>query len=79
MLLENRHGLVVDAELTTATETAERDAAVAMATTIATRRQATLGGDNAYDTHEFVAQRRCLDTLLNERIHVLGYRFSGPC
>jgi len=61
VLVENRHGLVVDAELTTATGTAEREAAAAMATTIATRRRATLGGDKAYDTQEFVAQCRRLD------------------
>lgn len=61
VLLENRHGLVIEAELTTATGTAERDAAVAMATTIPTRRRATLGGDKAYDTQDFVAQCRRLD------------------
>ncbi len=59
--MENRHGLVVEAELTHATGTAEREAAVAMATTIATRRRATLGADKGYDTQDFVTQCRGLD------------------
>ena len=61
VLMENRHGLVVEAELTHATGTAEREAAVAMATTISTRRRATLGADKGYDTQDFVAQCRGLD------------------
>lgn len=60
VLVENRHGLVVEAELTAATGTAERDAAAAMATTIATSRRATLGADKGYDTHAFVAACRRL-------------------
>jgi len=61
VLMENRHGLVVEAELTHATGTAEREAAVAMATTISTRRRATLGADKGYDTQDFVTQCRGLD------------------
>ena len=60
VLMENRHGLVVDAELTSATGTAERDAAALMATTIPTRRRATLGADKGYDTQDFVARCRRL-------------------
>ena len=60
VLMENRHGLVVDATLTLATGTAERDAAAAMLTTIPTRRRATLGADKAYDTRDFVARCRAL-------------------
>jgi transposase len=60
VLMENRHGLVVDAALTLATGTAERDAAAAMLTTIPTRRRATLGADKAYDTRGFVTQCRAL-------------------
>jgi transposase len=60
VLMENRHGLVVDATLTLATGTAERDAAAAMLTTIPTRRRATLGADKAYDTRGFVTQCRAL-------------------
>jgi transposase len=60
VLMENRHGLVVDAELTTATGTAERDAALAMAARIPGRRRATLGADKGYDTQDFVARCRRL-------------------
>jgi len=61
VLVENRHGLVVDAELTAATGTAERDAAAAMATMIATSRRATLGAAKGYDTQAFVEACRRLD------------------
>lgn len=61
VLMENRNGLVVEAELTLATGTAERDAAAAMLTTIPGRSRATLGADKAYDTRAFVAQCRDLD------------------
>ena len=60
VLMENRHGLVVEAALTLATGTAERDAAAAMLATIPTRRRATLGADKAYDTRDFVARCRAL-------------------
>jgi IS5 family transposase len=60
VLMENRHGLVVDAELTSATGTAERDTAALMVTTISTRRRATLGADKGYDTQDFVARCRRL-------------------
>ena len=60
VLMENRHGLVVAAELTAATGTAEREAALAMATTIPGHRHATLGADKGYDTRDFVAGCRAL-------------------
>jgi transposase len=60
VLVENRHGLVVEAELTPATGTAERDAALAMATTIPGRRRVTLGADKGYDTQDFVTRCRQL-------------------
>lgn len=60
VLMENRHGLVVAAEVTTATGTAERDTALAMVRTIGTKRRATLGADKGYDTKDFVAQCRVL-------------------
>lgn len=57
-LMENRNGLLVDAELTQATGTAERDAAADMASAL--RAGATLGADKAYDTHGFVTEIRSL-------------------
>src|SRR5207245_5623738 len=60
VLMDNRHGLVVQAELSTATGTAERDAALAMITRIPGCRRATLGADKGYDTQDFVARCRQL-------------------
>jgi transposase len=54
VLMENRHGLVVDTRLTQATGTAERDAAAEMLQ----ERRGTVGGDKAYDTHDFVKAAR---------------------
>ena len=55
VLMENRHGLVVDACVTPATGTAEREAALAMVGKRSARHADHAGGDKAYDTHEFVA------------------------
>ena len=49
LLTENRHGLIVDAVLTPATGTAEREAAGAMMSRQVGRHRATLGADKAYD------------------------------
>ena len=57
-VIDNRHGLVVNAAATQATGTAERDAGVEMASALPER--ATLGADKGYDTRGFVAALRCL-------------------
>lgn len=55
VLMENRHGIMVDAMLTQATGTAERDAALAMVKRYRHRRKrVTLGADKGYDTRQFV-------------------------
>lgn len=56
-LTENRNGLIVDAELTQASGTAERDAAKAMIER-SVKPDASVGGDKAYDTRAFVAALR---------------------
>jgi len=53
-LMENRNGLIVDAEVTLATGTAEREAALAMAQRSLPAEGATLGADKAYDAQDFV-------------------------
>jgi len=63
LLMENRNGLIVDAELTHATGTAEREAALAMIDRRAGRREGrggrlTLGADKAYDVRAFVGDLR---------------------
>jgi transposase len=57
-LMENRHGLLVDTMVTLADGTAERDAAVLMASQISGVKQVTLGGDKNYDTQELVRDLR---------------------
>ena len=59
LLTENRHGVVVDVELTQADGYAEREAALAMLERSVTG-SATLGADRAYDTRDFVADVRGL-------------------
>jgi transposase len=58
LLMENRNGLIVDARLTQATGTAERDAALAMIAARAGHGRLTLGADKAYYTHGLVAALR---------------------
>jgi transposase len=60
LLVENRHGLIVNTEVFEANGTAERDAALVMLEQIPGTRQVTVGGDKAYDTADFVAECRNL-------------------
>src|SRR4249920_921865 len=61
LVIENRHGLIVDAMATTADGRAERDAAVLLLHERVKRRgrhRRTVGADKGYDTYEFVALAR---------------------
>lgn len=58
LLMENRHGLIVDTQVTTASGTGEREAALEMIDALPRKRRVTLGGDKGYDTREFVAALR---------------------
>jgi IS5 family transposase len=58
VLMENRNGLAVDAVLTHACGTAEREAALAFLDRRATDRRITLGADKAYDVTAFVQDLR---------------------
>ena len=61
-LTENRHGLVVEAELGSATGTIEREAAQTMIVRYSPgSRRLTLGADKAYDVREFVDDLRDFD------------------
>jgi transposase len=57
-LMENRSGLLVDAELTRASGHAERLAALAMLDRLPTIGRVTLGADKAFDAKDFVAELR---------------------
>jgi transposase len=61
LLMENRSGLIVDAMLTPATGTAEREAAEAMLGRQAGRHRVTLGADKGYDAASFVTRVRALN------------------
>ena len=58
VLMDNRHGLVVDSRVTRATGTAEREAAMQMLETIPGSRRITVGADKGYDTRSFVNELR---------------------
>jgi transposase len=59
VLIENRHGLIVDMELTAATGHAEREAALQMLERLPKRkRRRTVAGDKGYDVASFVAKSR---------------------
>jgi transposase len=58
VLMENRSGLVVDAELTRASGHAERLAALAMLDRLPTAGPATLGTDRGFDARDFVMELR---------------------
>jgi transposase len=61
-MTENRHGLVVETEMTQATGTAEREAAKLMINAHApgSERRITVGADKGYDTADFVADLRAM-------------------
>lgn len=61
VLMENRNGLAVDVEVTLATGTAERDAALAMAGRLDGRKRRTLGADKGYDALAFAEGLRELN------------------
>jgi IS5 family transposase len=60
LLVENRNGLIVDAEVFEANGTAERFAALVMLEQIPGTKPVTVGGDKGYDTADFVAECRHL-------------------
>jgi transposase len=87
VLMENRHGLVVDIMLTQATGTAERAAALDMLERLPGRRRVSIGGDKNYDTTDFVGEcremnvtphvaRRVYSSIDGRTTRHLGYALS---
>lgn len=60
LLVENRNGLIVDAEVFQANGRAERDAALVMLEQIPGTKAVTVGGDKGFDTFGFVEECRNL-------------------
>lgn len=77
VLMENRNGLVVDARVSQATGTAERDTAVEMIRDRRHGRRITVGGDKAYDTKAFVSDLRSLKATPHVAQNVCRNRLSA--
>jgi len=60
LLVENRNGLIVDAEVFQANGTAEREAALVMLEKLSGTQLVTVGGDKGFDTRDFVKECRNL-------------------
>jgi transposase len=60
VLMDNRHGLAVGAQLTQATSKSEREAALKMMAQLPGSRRLTLGADKAYDVRAFVGRLRAM-------------------
>jgi transposase len=63
ILMDNRHGLAVDARLTQATGKCEPEAAVEMACGTPIKARTTLGADKAYDVRAFVETLRAIKVV----------------
>ncbi|MCK4415268.1 MAG: IS5 family transposase [Candidatus Eisenbacteria sp.] len=59
-LMENRNGLIVDARVSQATGTAEREMAYEMAANVPGGSAITMGADKAYDVRDFVGHLRAI-------------------
>jgi transposase len=77
LLMENRNGLVVAAELTKATGTAEPEAALAMLGDLPGEGRVTAGADKAYDTSGFVAGAREINVTPHVAQNINEYRGSN--
>jgi transposase len=74
LLMENRSGLVIGAQLTAATGHAERDAATALIAAVPGRHRITVGADRAYDAASFVAGLRALNATPHVAQNLAGRR-----
>ncbi|HKV45288.1 MAG TPA: IS5 family transposase [bacterium] len=74
VLMENRHGLVVRAQATTATGTAEPETAEDLVEQIAGDRRRTVGADKAFDTDDFVDALRDLNVTPHVAQNTTGRR-----
>jgi len=79
VLMENRHGLCVDLQVTPAQGVTERSAALAMLRRLRRRgfRPRTLGADKGYDTQDFVGRVRGLGIAPHVAQHLTARRSSA--
>ena len=77
-LMENRNGLIVDAETTCADGHAEREAALTMIDRHCPGdHEITLGADKGYDTADFVAELRAMNVAPHVASKVKGSALDG--
>jgi len=74
LLIENRHGLIVDVRTTHATGRAEREAAEVMIGKVSGGGRVTLGSDKAYDAAEHVAALRAIGVTPHVAQNLSGRR-----
>ena len=75
--MENRNGLIVDARLTEATGTAEREAALGMLADRPGTQRITAGFDKAYDVADFVAELRSMNVTPHVAQNITAQRGSA--
>ena len=78
VLMENRNGLAVDATLTHATGTAERDATLTMLDRQARKGRITLGADKAYDVTDFVGDLRSRNVTPHIAVNATVSKLGKP-
>jgi transposase len=76
VLMENRHGLVVDVLVAPADGRAERETALRMLQRHRSGRRRTVAADKAYDTHDFVIGCRALRVTPQVARNITAYRGS---
>jgi len=76
-LMDHRHGLIVDVEVTEATGYAERAAALTLLDRDATREHRTVSADKAYDTAQFVAECRERGITPQVAMNITAHRGSA--
>jgi hypothetical protein len=74
VVMENRHGLVVRAQATVATGTAEAHTAEDLVEQVVGERRCTVGADKAFDTRDFVDALRDLNVTPHIAQHTTGRR-----
>ena len=77
LLMENRHGMLVDARLSHATGTAEPEAALEMLGALPGGAKKTVGADKNYDTAAFVAAARDLGVTPHVAQNITTHRGSN--
>jgi transposase len=77
VLMDHRHGLVVDVAVTEASGTAEREAALRLLDRHPSQERRTLAADKAYDTKQFVADCRERAVTPHVAMNISGTRSSA--